>query len=291
MRVLQSQTDLSTNFVEQSLEGFLESRYVRRNDKYFVCYLSSHNGCKRGCRMCHLTATKQTMFVPATLADYFEQAKRVFAHYRDAVRTGEQKPAQYMHYAFMARGEPMSNLHVHSGLLRELGELAIDHELPAKFCVSTIMPRTLSGAPLIQRFGYIQPTIYWSLYSVREEFREKWLPGAMGATDAFDRLSEYQDHTKKLVKIHFAFIAGENDSEAEIASMCYMLETWKLYCEINIVRYNPASPVQGRESSEDVIQARAAQLSQCPMVRAVKIVPRVGFDVKASCGMFVQGGK
>jgi hypothetical protein len=33
MRVLHSQTDLSANFVEQSLEGFLESRYVRRNDE------------------------------------------------------------------------------------------------------------------------------------------------------------------------------------------------------------------------------------------------------------------
>lgn len=184
MRVLQSQTDLSANFVEQSLEGFLESRYVRRNDKYFVCYLSSHNGC-----------------------------------------------------------------------------------------------------------GYLQPTIYWSLYSVCEAFREKWLPGAMGVTNALNRLAEYQDHTKKLVKVHFAFIEGENDSEADIDSMCHMLETWKLHCEVNIVRYNPASPEQGRESSEDVVQARAAQLSQCPQVRAVKIVPRVGFDVKASCGMFVQGGK
>lgn len=291
MQVLQSRTDLSANFVEQSLEGFLESRYVRRNDKYFVCYLSSHNGCNRGCRMCHLTATRQTMFVPATLADYLEQAKRVFAHYRDAVQAGEQKPAQYMHYAFMARGEPLSNPHLYGGLLRELGELAVDHDLPAKFCVSTIMPRTFGDTPLIQRFGYLQPTIYWSLYSVNEAFREKWLPGAMGVTDAFYRLTEYQDHTKKLVKIHFAFIEGENDSEAEIASLCRMLETWKLHCEVNIVRYNPASPEQGRESSEAVIQARAVQLSQCPQVRAVKIVPRVGFDVKASCGMFVQGEK
>jgi hypothetical protein len=41
MQVLQSRTDLSANFVEQSLEGFLESRYVRRNA---TAHTRNHHG-------------------------------------------------------------------------------------------------------------------------------------------------------------------------------------------------------------------------------------------------------
>ena len=48
----------------------------------------------------------------------------------------------------------------------------------------------------------------------------------------------------------------------------------------NIVRYNPYSASQGVESSN---------LSEIQEVLKAKIISRVGKDVKASCGMFVQG--
>lgn len=60
IQMLKSQLDSSVNFVETQLVGFLESRYVRREPRYFVAYLSSQTGCNRGCGMCHLTVTGQT---------------------------------------------------------------------------------------------------------------------------------------------------------------------------------------------------------------------------------------
>jgi len=54
------------------------------------------------------------------------------------------------------------------------------------------------------------------------------------------------------------------------------------------VRYNPASPAQGVEADEDTINAYIAVLRErLPCV--VKVVERVGHDVKASCGMFAGG--
>lgn len=103
LQVLKSKLDPSINFVEQQLVGFLESRYVRKCPEYFVAYLSSQTGCNRGCTFCHLTTTGQTSFTDSTVSDFVGQATRVFEHYRG------QQPARYMHYSFMARGEPLAN--------------------------------------------------------------------------------------------------------------------------------------------------------------------------------------
>jgi len=117
-----SSIDSSVNFVEEALTGFLESRYVRKCDDYFICYLSSQSGCNRGCRFCHLTTTKHTKFEDALPVDFLTQASKVLKHYHN-----EKKPAKYMHYNFMARGEVLNNkymLYDADRILFDLGRLA-----------------------------------------------------------------------------------------------------------------------------------------------------------------------
>lgn len=285
LKVLNSQIDRSVNFVEQQLVGFLESRFVRKCDDYFIAYLSSQTGCNRGCTFCHLTATGQTSFVDSSHNDFISQAIQVFKHYRK-----EEKPAKYMHYNFMARGEPLANkILLSSGdeLLSKLGQTAKDEGLPAKFNVSTIMPVTLKKS-LVDVFHYINPTIYYSLYSTDQTWRDKWMPAALPVEESIIRLKEYQEFSKKIVKIHYAFIAGENDSEKEINAVCDVVEKHNLICEFNLVRYNPASPEQGTESSQEVINRNIDIIqNRFSFNSKVQIIPRVGFDVKASCGMFV----
>ena len=285
LTVLNSKLDHSVNFVEEQLVGFIESRFVRKCDEYFIAYLSSQTGCNRGCTFCHLTATGQTSFVDSSHNDFMAQAIQIFKHYRK-----EKTRAKYMHYNFMARGEPLANkILLESGdeLLGKLGQIAKGEGLPAKFNISTIMPITLKQS-LPNVFNYINPTIYYSLYSTNPEWRAKWIPAAMGADKALDMLKEYQDFSKKIIKIHYAFIAGENDSEQEINNVCDAIDKVNLNCEFNLVRYNPAAPEQGVESSEEVIQRNIDILrNRFKFNGKVQVIPRVGFDVKASCGMFV----
>jgi len=149
------------------------------------------------------------------------------------------------------------------------------------------MPITFKKS-LVDTFHYINPTIYYSLYSTNEDWRKSWMPAAMNVSGALDILKEYQDFSKKIVKVHFPFIANENDSENEINSMCDAIIKSKLQCEFNLVRYNPASADQGVESSEEVIKRNTEIISNRFRFNGkVQIIPRVGFDVKASCGMFV----
>jgi adenine C2-methylase RlmN of 23S rRNA A2503 and tRNA A37 len=100
-------------------------------------------------------------------------------------------------------------------------------------------------------------------------------------------LSEYQKATKKIVKIHYAFIKDQNDSQDDVKKVCDAIEAAGIVTEFNIVRYNPFSPDQGDESPEQRLLDNAALINS-RIGANVKIIQRVGFDVKASCGMFVE---
>ena len=278
MEILLSKLDKSVNFIEQQLTGFIESRYVRRTPDYFIAYLSSQTGCNRGCKMCHLTVTKQTQFINCDLQDFSSQLETVFAHYDKDI------PAKYMHINWMARGEPLANptiTETSTELLYRLGQVAKERNLPVKFNMSTIMPMTMRKS-LVEIFPFIHPTMYYSIYSVNDEFRTKWLPGAMEVNKSLKLLSEYQQISKKVIKFHGAFIKGENDHEKDISHMMSMISSYNLYGEFNIVRYNPFGPEQGEESN--YINEIASIISQ---YMPCKIIPRVGLDAYSSCGQFV----
>jgi adenine C2-methylase RlmN of 23S rRNA A2503 and tRNA A37 len=281
MKTLTSNVDSSVNFIEKELTGFIESRYVRRRREYFIAYLSSQTGCNRGCKMCHLTATKQTQSTNCDLQDFVDQLETVFAHY------DKDLPADYIHVNWMARGEPLANPTVTetgTELLIRLGQMARSRNLPIKFNVSTIMPLTMRKS-LVEVFPVITPTIYYSIYSANQDFRNKWLPGAMPIDRSLKMLAEYQRFSKKIIKFHGAFIKDENDREKDVLNMLTAIQQHGIVGEFNIVRYNPFSDDQGVESPylKQIMQLIAERMP-------CKIIPRVGEDVYASCGTFVGEG-
>jgi adenine C2-methylase RlmN of 23S rRNA A2503 and tRNA A37 len=280
-----SSQDASVNWDRPADVGRIEARYVRRCRDYAVVYLSSQTGCNQGCRMCHLTATGQTRLRDVTYEEFLEQARTVLDHYRR-----EAPPARAVHFNFMARGEPLANavlLGRADELLGELARRAVALGLRPRHLVSTIFPRELGGRLLEDVFVTHHPEIYYSLYSVSERFRRRWLPRALPAPEALDRLASWQRSTYKICKIHYAFIAGQNDSEADVHAICDALEERRLMVHVNIVRYNPHDPRRhGVEPPEEVIE-RNAKIYQSRLSYArVRVIPRVGYDVRASCGMF-----
>jgi adenine C2-methylase RlmN of 23S rRNA A2503 and tRNA A37 len=281
----QSSQDASVNWDRAADVGRVEARYVRRREDYFAVYLSSQTGCDQGCRMCHLTATGQTRLRDVTHEEFLEQAETVLDHYRR-----EAPPARSVHFNFMARGEPLANpvLLSHADeLLGELARRAVALGLRPRYLVSTIFPRELGDRLLEDVFVTYHPEIYYSIYSMSDRFRRRWLPKAMPAEEALDRLVSWQRSTYKVCKIHYAFIAGENDSEADVHAICDALESRRLMAHVNIVRYNSHDPRRhGVEPSEEVVRRNAEiYRSRLPYAR-VHVIPRVGYDVHASCGMF-----
>jgi hypothetical protein len=190
----------------------------------------------------------------------------------------------------MARGEPLASrvlLADADRLLGELSRLAVALGLRPRHLISTIYPKDLGDRPLEDVFVTHHPEIHYSIYSMSERFRRRWLPKALPADAALDRLASWQRHAQKVVTLHHAYIAGENDDEGDVHAICDALEERGLMVHVNIVRYNPYDPARhGVEPPEDIIERNAAiYRSRLPNAR-VGVIPRVGFDVAASCGMF-----
>ncbi len=287
MEVLESKIDQSVNFVDwQDDGGAFESRYVRRTDDYFIVYLSSLTGCDRACRMCHLTQTGQTTMTSATLFDLLNQSNAVLDHYR------KQAPAQKVHFNFMARGEPLSNPYIRENWnmvsTALIGSAALAGVKDVALNISTIMPTEVEYLDLAKAFNQPNTTFYYSLYSLDPKFRKRWLPKAIDPRGALNKLVRWQQATGRLVALHWAFIAGENDDEKTVTDIINEVQKRDLKVKFNAVRYNPFSDRQGTESSDLIVERNFNMLAEAFGSERSKIVPRVGKDVAASCGCFVE---
>lgn len=290
LEVLHSNIDASVNLVRSGeFPGMIESRYVRRSPDYFIVYLSSQTGCVQACKFCHLTITGQTKLVDLWPDEILNQAKDVLSLYDSRKET-----AKIVHFSFMARGEPLANPVFHTDgtdIMLRLTKEATDRNLFPRIMISTIMPQAMHGKSLAKMFPVVQPNVYYSIYSLDPSFRKKWLPKALPVEESLKILKEYQDLTHKIIRLHWAFIKDENDSPESVMAIIDAVNKIGLRVDVNIVRYNPFSEKYGEESAFDnILGLEQLLISGLPMSK-IKIVDRVGVDVKASCGMFVERGK
>jgi len=284
LEVLKSKEDESINFIIKGNtdKNFQECRYVRRRPNYFVCYLSCQDSCKMGCRMCFLTITNQREGNNMSIDSILNQAQLVFNHYTT------QPKADTVHFSFQARGEFLDTSLDSNELFWKLGKLALKYDVKPRFMVSTIMPKALKDIELKDRFSLIHPNIYYSIYSTDEKFRKKWLPSALPTDIALTKLKNYQYHSNKIIKLHWAFISAENDSKDSINNIIDAVNKVNLRVDVNIVRYNPYSKEYGEETDETVIIEHSKTLRNAWPNSKIKIVDRIGKDVNASCGMFTS---
>ena len=179
-KILLSKIDKSINVIAPYLNSNIESRFVQRDDDYFIVYLSSQNGCNQSCRFCHLTQLGKTDMQDASFNEYIQQSLRVF----DNIDYKNITDSNLIHYNFMSMGDPLLNETINnrsSDLFDNLSIITLfktDRELRHKFNISTIIPKTFNG-DLSNIFRHPDSRLYYSLYSVDSKFRKKWLPNAM----------------------------------------------------------------------------------------------------------------
>ena len=266
-----------------------ESRFVQRDPDYFICYLSSHAGCNKACRFCFLTQTGQTSMQEATSRDIRMQAIRVMNHWYNLT---PDNPAKKVHYNFMARGEPFASREIRyewSNIYEPLARLAAFQGLDYRFNISTILPPEFDALAWLSWHSLAvdngKHRVYYSLYSTNEEFRKRWLPKGAPVDYAFAQLKILHDAGIDIA-LHHTFIDGQNDSVDDVNRFIEVIQNSGLTPKFNLVRYNPYSPAQGKESPEEILQRNFEMINTAFGREDSHIVPRVGFDVHASCGCF-----
>lgn len=275
--LLKSDIDNSVNFVKNKDNGYFEARYVRRNNDYFIAYISSQNGCKQACRFCHLTASKQTMDEMATTEDILTQAREVLDYHSHQ----DIKPP-LVHFNFMARGEPLVNPYILNNfdeIYNGLKSLSEEYGLAFKIKISTIIPESVTDLGFLNK---PHVDVYYSLYSLKDSFRKRWIPKGLNP----EKTGKLLQKIDSLI-LHHTYIKGENDNLTDVYDILSWLERYNLNANLNIVRYNPFDDKRGCESDESVIHNLVSEMSKSSYIKKHKIVQRVGFDVFASCGMFI----
>lgn len=304
--------DASVNTV---FDGDFETRFVVRESAEFpgmddiIIYLSSARGCAQSCRMCWLTQTGQTDETPATLQDFIRQAQISLGEAEKYVYENRRTVAS-VHYNFMARGEPILNPIIRTGF-KELGDALVqvavsfidaigqgegsvgDHIVNIKFKISTIMAglyeRDEHGTPIggltKLDFGGYMPEIYYSIYSMDPTFRKRWLPKAEAPEEALRFLADYHRRGGP-VRFHSAFIYAHNDEIKDIHEVIKSINFFNLPKVFNIVRYNSPDLEKSQEAPEEHLEDIRKYLELKGFT--VQMVSRVGVDVWASCGQFVN---
>ncbi len=283
-----SEIDASVNYTAATEDGgMIECRFVQRDANAAIIYVSSATGCARSCRMCWLTQTGQTMQRNLTFDELEAQVRQVARHPWFLSGSYGKRAS----ISFMARGEPMDNPTVVSAHhMRKLKRMvSMPFSIKTQVKISTIMPTEsdlwgLDGKRTV--FDEETNRIYYSLYSTFDGFRKRWLPKTLPVAQALDMLAQCRAE----IVIHGAFIEQENDSEHRVDSLIDTVnrhfqkaqKPWRF----NMVRFNPIDGSPYRESP------RLNEIEDQFMRMGIpfKRITRVGPDVQASCGMFVNEG-
>lgn len=291
--------DGSMNFIIPYAKSFIEARYVRRTPHYVSAYVSSHNGCKMGCKFCWLTTQNQTQFKHVGLNEYILQLKTILDNVPTPVAENEKANKIRINVNFMGRGDALANKTVllnYPDLYESMLETVTNAGFgDLKMNVSSILPYTIKQKNLFDIFLDYPVHLYYSLYSVNDAIKRQLMPNAIDWRLALDKLAKFQQTTlgENSLVFHGAFIKNVNDSQQDIENLVSEISKRNFKnTKFNLVRFNPPIGSNLQETSEDrlkeIFTFLSSHMNDNNLNKKSTLIERVGYDAYVSCGMFPQ---
>jgi 23S rRNA (adenine2503-C2)-methyltransferase len=235
-----------------------------------VCF-STQAGCAMACAFC---ATGQAGLVRnLTCGEIVDQVTVVARDFGERVTNA----------VAMGQGEPFAN---YAAVLEALRFMNAKDGLGIGARHLTVS--TCGLLPGIRRFATEpeQFTLAVSLHSAVQSTRNRLMPGVRNfrLRELRDAVADYGEATSRRPTLEYALIAGDNDSQKELAALVEWCRG--LLCHVNLI---PVNPVEGSGLGRP--RAEVARTFRDTLARAgVEASVRVerGADIDAACGQLRQ---
>lgn len=295
--------------------GGCDRRVLDRIRRRLMIVVSSQIGCALACKMCWLTANGLTGSYRVDLVGFLEQ----LAHMLQVADTQfghlpvDERPTD-VHVTFMAMGDALANptfLYNYAQLYDSVQQVVSQMTgLPMRINVSSIFPTSTrvpsltgasTGLTLLEIAQRRPMSFYLTTNSHLEETRRQMMPNCRPLSDLMSMLQNYEmvelgrGHHRPLT-FHGTLIKGVNSDFSHARGISDMLRRYGIKAGYNLVAYNP--PDSSTEGVSDEHAAEWHALANEHVLPSAdgqggttgshcgRVVPRIGHDVKASCGTF-----
>jgi 23S rRNA (adenine2503-C2)-methyltransferase len=262
------------------IESVLMHYPARRGqrERHTLC-ISSQAGCAVGCPFC---ATGELGFGrDLEIAEIVDQV-------RHAARRLAADGKRLTNVVFMGMGEPLLNLDRVLGAVDALND-------PRRFGLGArhITVSTSGVVPGIRRLTGLGPqfTLAISLHAARDALRDVLVP-LNRRWPVAEVVSAARDHaaaTGRRVTYEATMIAGINDTEIDARAMADLLRGD--HAHVNLIPMNPVAHTPWTASSDPVVEAFAAVLSEAGVTATIR--HNRGQEIGAACGQLAaeRGGE
>lgn len=258
----------SISFIKNFGNSIIETICVRHRRNIISVYLSSHNGSRRETGW--LTVSDQSKITNVEPDLYNDQLRTVLNYVNAGIqnRNNILNDKTRVDINFMAYGEPLANKFI----LNNYAEVSTDLDSIVKsygysdtrINISTMLPLVCYGGILSEnalissfcnRNVLLKPRIYYSLYSLSDDFRKNWIPLALPWQIGLVMLKEYQYVSDMPITIHFPLIKNNNDERHDYHSMASILEGFRFNkLRLETFEYNYDDSNGNYSAPDDIIE-------------------------------------
>jgi 23S rRNA (adenine2503-C2)-methyltransferase len=278
MRLLDTVTsaDNATKRVVEYDDGLVgEVSYINYPGKDIVC-VPSMTACQMGCKFCFLTNKPGLAYRKLTV--------REMSRLVQIALDGAPAPRKPLLVSFMGAGEPLANWTAVVAAMSSLFEHHGNDPANIRFAFATMLPRTSERDFLgfTERIGWMpyRVKMHLSLHFTDDEQRALLMPRALPIAPALSLLETYGHVTGHPVEVHYALVAGVNDSASDAQRLANLLRPRKLPVKVLHYSENPRLVLK----SSAVADLFVANLMQSGVV--AEFYKPNGLDIGASCGQF-----
>lgn len=246
-------------------------------DRRTVC-IGSQVGCPVGCRFCAsgIDGVERNL----TAGEIVEQVMRVEQICREVDHVPDDKTLHQLdNIVMMGSGEPLANYTNVMAAIRSINSPWGLHIGARKITISTVgLPKQIRK---LADEG-LQVNLALSAHAPNDALRRELIPWAeqIGLAELVAACRHYFEKTGRELTFEYILLAGVNDRAEHAEQLAKLVR--QLRCNVNLIRYNPVSPLPFGRPTSDATSRFQAILRKAGVNAHVR--KSRGMDIDAACG-------